>query len=103
PYFLPGFLRTFGKEFPAAELVIQEDTTDNLLARCKQGEIDLALLALPIAAKYLDTEELFKEELLLTMPVDHPLAKKKRVVLEDVEPYPFVLLGEAHCLTESVI
>lgn len=103
PYFLPGFLRKFGKEFPAAELVIQEDTTDNLLARCKQGEIDLAILALPIAAKYVDTEELFKEELLLTMPVNHPLAKKKRVVLDDVEPYPFVLLGEAHCLTGSVI
>ncbi|MCA9240787.1 MAG: LysR family transcriptional regulator substrate-binding protein, partial [Planctomycetales bacterium] len=36
-------------------------------------------------------------------PVGHPLSKKKRVVLEDVEPYPFVLLGEAHCLTDSVV
>ena len=103
PYFLPNFLRSFRREFSEAELVIHEETTDNLLNRCKQGEIDLALLALPIAERYVDFQELFKEELLLTMPKGHPLTDKKRVVLEDVEPYPFVLLGEAHCLSDSVI
>ncbi|MEN1681733.1 MAG: LysR family transcriptional regulator [Planctomycetota bacterium] len=103
PYFLPDFLRRFHENYDAAEVLIQEDTTDNLLARCRQGEIDLAVLALPIAAKHIDTEELFREELLLTIPPGHPLAHRKRVVLEDVEPYPFVLLGEAHCLTGSVV
>ncbi len=103
PYFLPGFLRGFAEEFPDAELVIQEDTTDHLLERCKQGEIDLAVLALPIEAKHLDTVPLFEEELLLTLPADHPLAKKDPIQLADVEPYPFVLLGEAHCLTDSVV
>ena len=103
PYFLPDFLRGFRDEFPSSELTIHEFTTDDLLARCKQGEIDLAILALPIATKHVDTEELFKEELLLTMPVGHPLTQKKRVVLDDLEPYPFVLLGEAHCLTGSVV
>ncbi|MEM9354432.1 MAG: LysR substrate-binding domain-containing protein, partial [Planctomycetota bacterium] len=103
PYFLPDFLRRFREEYPAAEVVIQEDTTDHLLGRCKQGEVDLAILALPIAAKHVDTEELFEEELLLAAPVGHPLAEKKRLVIEDLEPYPFVLLGEAHCLTSSVV
>lgn len=103
PYFLPGFLKGFREEFPGAEVVIHEETTDILLAGCKQGEIDLALLALPIAAKHVDTEELFKEDLLLAMPKGHPLSKKKRIVIEDLQPYPFVLLGEAHCLTGSVV
>lgn len=103
PYFLPGFLKEFAQEFPNAELVIQEDTTDHLLERCKQGELDLAVLALPIAAKHLETLPLMEEELLLTLPIGHPLAKKKQIKLADVEPYPFVLLGEAHCLTDSVV
>lgn len=103
PYFLPDFLRCFRQDYPAAELVIHEQTTDELLHRCKQGEIDLAILALPVSAKHLDTEELFKEELLLALPVGHPLAEPARVTLDDVEPYPFVLLGEAHCLTHSVV
>lgn len=103
PYFMPAFLRAFRNELPDAELILHEDTTDQLLSACKQGEIDLAILALPIAAKYIDTQPLFKEELLLAMPVGHPLAALDRVELEDVEPYPFVLLGEAHCLTDSVL
>ncbi|MEM7674972.1 MAG: hydrogen peroxide-inducible genes activator [Myxococcota bacterium] len=103
PYFLPGFLRAFREDFPEAELMVHEETTETLLSRCKQGEIDLAILALPVAAKHIETEPLFSEELLLTVPVDHPLNHRKRVVLDDVEPYPFILLGEAHCLTTSVV
>ncbi|MEO0530493.1 MAG: hydrogen peroxide-inducible genes activator [Planctomycetota bacterium] len=102
PYFLPGFLREFAEAFPKASLIVHEDTTDNLLHRCKQGEIDLAVLALPIAAKYVDTVELFSEELLLVVADEHPLATKPRVRAADVEPHPFVLLDEAHCLSDSV-
>ncbi|TWT95893.1 Hydrogen peroxide-inducible activator [Botrimarina colliarenosi] len=103
PYFLPDFLRRFHDDFPRATLVVQEDTTDHLLHRCKQGEIDLAVLALPVQAKYLDIEPLFTEELLLVTSPDHPLTALATVNVADVEPYPFVLLDEAHCLTESVV
>ncbi|MEM6328758.1 MAG: LysR family transcriptional regulator [Planctomycetota bacterium] len=103
PYFLPGFLRAFSDAFPAARLLVQEETTDRLLARCKQGEVDLALLALPVQAKYVEVEELFTEELLLMLPPDHPLAAKPRVTLAQVEPYPFILLDEAHCLSDNIV
>lgn len=102
PYLLPDFLRSFHEDFPHAELHIREETTEVLLNHCKEGEVDLALLALPVTARYVETETLLTEELLLTMPLHHPLALRKRVVLSDIEPYPFVLLGEAHCLSENV-
>lgn len=103
PYFLPGFLREFAGAFPRASLVVHEDTTDNLLALCKRGELDLALAALPIAERYLETLPLLDEELLLVMPADHPLNGLQRVTSGDIEPHPFVLLGEAHCLSDSVV
>jgi LysR family hydrogen peroxide-inducible transcriptional activator len=103
PYFLPAVLRQFSKEFPKAALVVQENTTDNLLKCCAQGEIDLAILALPVPAKYLEVEELFKEELLLVLPPEHPLVDRKAIRLSDVKPYPFVLLDEAHCLSDNVL
>ena len=103
PYFLPEVLRTFANEYPKAQITVQEDVTDNLLKRCAQGELDLAVLALPIAAKYIDIEELFTEELLLVLPVGHPLDDQKRIKLSDVEVYPFVLLDEAHCLSDNIV
>lgn len=103
PYFLPEVLRQFSDEFPKATLIVQENTTDALLKRCTQGEIDLAILALPVPAKYLEVEELFQEELLLVLPPDHPLVEKQKIRLSDVERYPFVLLDEAHCLSDNIL
>lgn len=103
PYFLPQVLREFSQEYPKASVIVQEDTTEALLKSCTQGEIDLAILALPISAKYLQVEPLFEEELLLVLPPDHPLATKATIGLSDVEPYPFVLLDEAHCLTDHIV
>lgn len=103
PFLLPEMLSPFAEAFPKAHLTVQEDTTDNLLRRCQQGEIDMAILALPISAKHLEVETLFEEELLLVLPVGHPLVDKPQIKLVDVEPYPFVLLDEAHCLSDNIV
>lgn len=103
PYFLPRILRQFSKQFPKATLIVQEKTTDALIKSCQQGEVDLAILAQPVTAKHLVIEELFEEELLLVLPRDHPLVKLKEIRLSDVEPYPFVLLDEAHCLSGNIM
>jgi LysR family hydrogen peroxide-inducible transcriptional activator len=102
PFYLPELLRRFTVEHPKALLTVQEDTTDNLLKRCTNGDIDLAIVALPITAKYLEVETLFEEELLLVLAPEHPLLKKKQIRLTDIEPLPFVLLGEAHCLSANI-
>lgn len=103
PYFLPGLLRDFASAYPDAEVIVQEDTTDHLLKRITQGEIDVAILALPITAKYLELVELFEEELFLVVAKDHPLAEKSQVRLTDIESLPFVLLDEAHCLSDNIV
>jgi len=103
PYFLPEVLRGFAAAFPKATLLVQENTTDRLLKSCNQGEIDLAIVALPVAARYLEVDPLFDEELLLVLPPGHPLAEKPTVRMRDVEPFPFVLLDEAHCLSDQIV
>ncbi len=103
PFFLPRFLRDFRRGFPRATVVVEEQTTDRLLHGLADGAIDLALLVRPVEAKYLRVEDLFEEELLLVLSPDHPLCRKRRVSLADIEPLPFVLLNEAHCLTDNVL
>ncbi len=102
PYFLPGLLHAFAKKHPDVLVVVQEDTTENLVRRCSHGEIDLAILAQPVIARHLEVEPLFEEELLLVVPVDHPLASVRSVKIEALEGFPFVTLNEAHCLSENI-
>ena len=37
------------------------------------------------------------------LPPGHPLVEKKAIRLSDVEPYPFILLDEAHCLSDNIV
>jgi len=87
---------------PEISIIVQEDTTENLLKRCSHGEIDLAILALPVIAKYLEVAELFDEELFLVVPAGHALSERAGITPEAVEAYPFVMLNEAHCLTDNI-
>ena len=36
------------------------------------------------------------------IPAGHPLATRKEITPEAVEEYPFVMLNEAHCLSENI-
>ncbi len=103
PFLLPACLQSFQKQYPQAQLIIHEDTTDNLVKKISTGEVDLAIAAMPIEAKYIDVQPLFEEELLLVTSKSHPLARQKSVRASDIETLPFVLLGEAHCLSGNVM
>lgn len=103
PYFLPECLQSFHLQFPLAQVIVQEDTTDNLLKKLADGEVDVVIAALPIVAKHVEVEILFEEELLLVTSNDHPLTQKKAIRTADIAELPFVLLGEAHCLSDNVI
>jgi LysR family hydrogen peroxide-inducible transcriptional activator len=102
PYLLPRLLGVFSQRYPDISVIVQEDTTDTLIKSCRQGDIDLAIVALPISAKDLEVEPLFSEELLLVLPIGHPLASQQAIMVEAVSSYPFVMLNEAHCLAENI-
>lgn len=102
PYFLPRVLDAFAKAHPEIQVVVQEDTTEAMLKRCSYGEIDLAVIALPIVAKYLEVEPLFSEELFLVVPQGHSLESAEAITPESLEGYPFIVLNEAHCLAENI-
>lgn len=102
PYFLPGLLSSFAKGHPEVSVIVQEDTTESLIRRCGHGELDLAILALPVIARNLEVEPLFDEELLLVVPAGHPLASSKTAPIGAVEGFPFVMLSEAHCLSDNI-
>lgn len=103
PYYLPPLLKSFGKAYPRATVIINEEPTEQLLKSLTDGELDVGILALPLTVRHLDIQELFEEELQLVLPAHHPLADKPQVRLNDIQALPFVLLGEAHCLTDNIV
>jgi LysR family hydrogen peroxide-inducible transcriptional activator len=98
PYLLPDVVRRITKQFPRAQIVVQERLTDELVADCLGGELDVGIVALPIAERRLRTEALFSEPLVAVVPAKSALAKRPQLALRDVTNEPFVLLDDMHCL-----
>jgi LysR family transcriptional regulator, hydrogen peroxide-inducible genes activator len=103
PYLLPSLLDEFVRTHPGVELSVREDLTAHLIAAVGQGEIDLAVLALPIADDRLAVQPLFSEPLLLTLPEGHRLARRRRIALDELRAERIIVLSEMHCLGEQVL
>ncbi len=102
PYLLPTVLRRFGRRHPEIKIQVQEDTTQNIVRLCKDGDVDLAIVALPINEKYLEVEPLFDDELILVIPKGHALENKKKIRLSDIQDFPFISLDRQHCLSDNI-
>lgn len=104
-YLLADLLGRFTGEHPLVRLRVVEDITPALLERLHQGEIDVAVVALPVpgCGRKLDCQELFTERLLAALPERHPRAEQKTIRLSDLDRESFLLLKEGHCFRDTVI
>src|SRR6202011_6090707 len=103
PYLLPPALDLFGRRHAQVEVTVHEDVTRQLLAAVLVGDLDIALVALPIEDARLQTEALLTEPLLLALPPRHRLVRRKTITMDDLREERFILLSEMHCLGEQVL
>jgi len=103
PYLLPSLLKSFVKRYPEAQVALHENLTDWTVRGCLEGDLDLGVIASAPTNELLHSEVLFTEELLLALPLKHPLLKQRRIALKDVVREPFVLMNEVHCLGDQVM
>ena len=102
PYWLPALLPRVRSAFPRLELILREDQTNRLLAQLGAGQLDAALLAIPIAGDY-TTAEIARERFVLAAPKGSPLTKKKRVADSDLDEATVLLLEDGHCLRDQAL
>jgi LysR family hydrogen peroxide-inducible transcriptional activator len=103
PYFLPLPLALFSRKYPEASINVAEDVTARLMDRLRAGQIDLAILAMPLRGHDLETFNLRTERLFAIMPRAHRLAKKRKIMLKELRDEPFLLLREDHCFRDTAI
>ncbi|MFH5803665.1 LysR family transcriptional regulator [Alienimonas sp. DA493] len=106
PHLLPGLLRDFVAIRSEAEVRVAETVTAECVRKVRAGESDLAVLSNPVPDPALHVERLYEEELLAALPAGHRLADaaaRPSLTVNDLQSEPFVLLGEAHCLSDEVL
>jgi DNA-binding transcriptional LysR family regulator len=66
-----SFLR---ERHPLVQMTVADGTSANLEPRVTSGQLDFAVVALPVPGDELIATPLFEEDLMLVVPADHPLA-----------------------------
>ena len=103
PYILPALVPRIASRFPGVQLQLVEEKSELLLDRLHAGQLDAALLALPIHDGGLQVTRLFDEPFLLAVPPAHALAARDSVSMNDLAAQKLMLLEDGHCLRDQAL
>ena len=98
PFVLPRVFPALRERFPELTIYLREEQTAPLLARLEDGELDVALIALPYETGDLRMDVIMEDEFLFACNRDHSLAGTDEVSLEALAGEQLMLLEEGHCL-----
>jgi DNA-binding transcriptional LysR family regulator len=102
-YLLPEVLVEMKKRFPRIDVRVVSGHTAATLARLSAGEIDVALLPLPIDAPRFRTIELERDELVAIVPPDHAWVDMPFVSARDFEKQSLLVYDRASQITELTL
>jgi LysR family hydrogen peroxide-inducible transcriptional activator len=102
-YLLPRVMQKLRKALPHLGLMLYEHQTEALLKRLRDGEIDLGIMALPIAQDGLESRQLYEEAFTVALPNNHPLAAKSTIKVQDLKGQTLLLLEDGHCLRDQAL
>ena len=103
PYLLPRLVPEQIRMTPQMPLLLQENMTQRLLELLRQGEIDCAIVALPLPEVGLTVRPLYDEPFVVSVPSQHPLAQKEQIEAAELKNETMLLLGTGHCFRDQVL
>lgn len=90
-WLMPRLLVSLSRRHPNVRTTVVEGATSSLLPRLRTGEVDAAIVHLPVTEGEFEVTELFAEELLLLTPSNHELAGMTSVSLRELASHPVLL------------
>ncbi|MBP0615606.1 LysR substrate-binding domain-containing protein [Jiella mangrovi] len=104
PYLLPRLLPELSRAFPDLECQVRESITETLLADLRIGDIDCAVVALPLENDAdIETITLFDDPFWLAVPAAEAGLLPDPVPVEALLRQRMILLEEGHCLRTQAL
>ena len=103
PYFLPLILPALREKFPKMNLKIIEDQSSQLVTKVKDGDLDMAILALPFDIKGLLALKFWKENFFLVSHKEEMLDKENKIKAKNIDTSNLLVLEDGHCLKKHII
>ena len=102
PYLLTPLIAQLREQQANLLVDAQEDFRANLVRAVVEGDLDLAVVPLPVKDHRISIEPLLTEPLLLVVGKDHPIAKRSEISVANLVDETFVSLGDSSSLASQV-
>ncbi|MGP1664979.1 MAG: LysR substrate-binding domain-containing protein, partial [Rhodanobacter sp.] len=90
-YLLPELVRRYREQHPAVQLQLANVTGKDGLAMLRSDDVDFAVGSMLDVPNDIAWAPVQHYDPMLIMPLDHPLAEKLKITLEDLSPYGLIL------------
>ncbi|MDE3202676.1 MAG: LysR family transcriptional regulator [Acidobacteriota bacterium] len=100
---LPPVLSRFHVDHPGVEMTLHEAGSQELVERLSRGEMDLAVVILPVDRPSVQADALMQEELVLAVNRSHPLAHRRVIRVNELETVPLVMFKDGYDLREATL
>ncbi len=101
PYLLPNLISALHTADPNIDLHIRETVTPRLIDELSDGQLDAAILALPLDEPGLVETPVFSEEMVLVRPDKDTAAPP--ISVNDLAAHRLLLLEEGHCFRDQAM
>ena len=103
PTLLPMFLTNFIKKYPKVNLIIEELTTEQIIKKLKNGQLDCAIAATPLEEESIKEIVLYYEPFVAYIPEKHNSFEKSEIVIDDLDLDTILLLQDGHCFRNGIL
>jgi DNA-binding transcriptional LysR family regulator len=98
-------LSLFSDRHPGVALTVREQSSEEMAEMLRVDELDLAFLSVTerIESHHLGLQQLVSEELVVLLPRDHRLGKRRHVRMAELAGEPFISFREGARLRELLV
>ena len=89
-FWLPGIIRKFKDQYPGIDVEVVHHDVDKENERLIYDRVVDCGFMSDEPTLSLDTYDLMEESFMIALPLDHPLAKKKKFPIDQVRNYPYI-------------
>jgi DNA-binding transcriptional LysR family regulator len=101
-YYFPPILMGFKHRYPQLSLSVYEQGTRRLQDMIRAGDLDLGVVVSDPPAQALETRLLTREEMVVCVPRDHPLATQNTISMETFFSQELVVFKSGYFLREFI-
>lgn len=95
-YVLPKIFMRFKHLYPLVQISIYRNFSHKIVQKVQEGAVDLGIVTLPHTSNNMEVIPVFRDEVQVVVPKQHPLAKHRSLTIAEVAHYPLILPKTGH-------